>query len=141
MTGLLTAALMLAQPGLTPSGPPTAQGTVRTAQRLLEATDAGDDAAFQRTTHQFTVMFTGDFGAPATRADFAQILKLCTDRKIGESSVVHRMKEFRTVRLTMRCTLDPKLTPAAMVMDIMANDDVAVAALTGGIEAIWPTTR
>ncbi len=86
-------------------------------------------------------MFTSDFGAPATRAEFAQILKLCTDRKIGESSAIRRMKEFRTVRLTMRCTLDPKLAPTAMVMDIIVNDDVAVAALTGGIEAIWPTAR
>jgi hypothetical protein len=119
----------------------TVEGAKSTVTRLLEVTRAGDDAGYDKIARGMVIMFAPDAGAPATRADFAQLLKICTGQRVVSSRPFQDLPKAQAVRIAMQCHDGAHPQPKAMVADIIADDEHALMFFFGGVSRLWPPSK
>lgn len=123
------------------SAPATAAGAKLTVTRLLEATAAKDDAAFDKVAGGLVIMLAPDFGAPVSRVKFAASLEACAAIQVVSSEPFPKMPEMQSVRITMQCQGKSSSQPATVVADVMADNEHAVAVFPGGVSKTWPALK
>jgi hypothetical protein len=105
---------------------------------VLVAVRSKDDPGYDKVAKGAVFMAAPDFALPMSRADFEQVLGLCSEPRIVRSRVTPKMQDYQLVRVEMQCRGKDHPKPVAVVWDIMADDDRIFAVLPGGIEHVWP---
>lgn len=121
--------------------PATAEGAALIVARLLDATAASDDIAFDKVAGGMVIMLAPDFGAPVSRAKFAASLEGCVAIHVMNSVPFPQMPEMQSVRITMQCRKHEDSQPVAVVADVMADNEHAIAVFPGGVSKIWPAPK
>jgi hypothetical protein len=119
----------------------TADGAKLTITRLLDATNAGDDTAYDRIARGMMVMLAPDFGVPVTRARFAELLQDCTGPHVVSAAPFPKMPPAQAVRVSMQCRDEDHPQPREMIADIMADNEHAFVFLPGGVSKVWPASK
>jgi hypothetical protein len=121
--------------------PATTDGAKLTITHLLEATEAGDDAAYDKIARGMVVMLAPDFGVSVSRAKFAGLFKDCTGQHVVSANPFPKMPKVQAVRISMSCHDEGHTQTTEMIADFMADNDHAFVVFPGGISHVWPASK